>query len=66
MILEIALILPINYTPWGNLIFGTAPIAGQVWLFLIPFAVGLFILEELRKWLIRKRRGSCVGTHGSP
>ena len=39
VILEIALILPIAYTPWGNLIFGTAPIAGQVWLFLIPFAV---------------------------
>jgi len=54
VILEIALILPIAYTPWGNLIFGTAPIAGQVWLFLIPFAVGLFILEELRKWLVRR------------
>jgi sodium/potassium-transporting ATPase subunit alpha len=51
--LEIGLILPINYTPWGNLIFGTAPIGGQVWLFMIPFAAGLLILEELRKRLVR-------------
>jgi magnesium-transporting ATPase (P-type) len=54
VILEIALILPIGYTPWGNFIFATAPIAGQVWLFMVPFAVGLFILEELRKWLVRR------------
>ncbi|MGZ5702601.1 MAG: cation-translocating P-type ATPase [Burkholderiales bacterium] len=62
VILEIALILPIAYTPWGNLIFGTAPIPAQVWLFLIPFAVGLFILEELRKLLVRRTgpiQGSC-------
>ncbi|MBS1212924.1 MAG: ATPase, partial [Proteobacteria bacterium] len=54
VILEIALILPIAYTPVGNLLFGTAPIAGQVWLFIVPFAVSLFILEELRKWLARR------------
>ena len=54
VMLEIALILPIAYTPVGNLLFGTAPIAGQVWLFIVPFAVSLFILEELRKWLARR------------
>ena len=53
VILEIALILPIAYTPWGNLVFGTAPIPGQVWLFMLPFAVGLVVLEELRKWWVR-------------
>ena len=53
VILEIALILPIAYTPWGNIIFGTAPIAGGVWLYMIPFAVGLVVLEELRKWWVR-------------
>jgi len=25
-----------------------------VWLFVIPFAVGMLALEELRKWLVRK------------
>ena len=54
VILEIALILMIDYTPWGNLIFGTAPIAGQVWLFVIPFAVVMLTVEELRKWLVRR------------
>jgi magnesium-transporting ATPase (P-type) len=56
VMLEIAVILLIAYTPWGNVIFGTAPITAQVWLFLIPFAAGLFILEELRKWWVRRNR----------
>jgi sodium/potassium-transporting ATPase subunit alpha len=51
--LEVALILLIDYTAWGNVIFGTAPISGRVWLFVMPFAVGLLVLEELRKWLVR-------------
>ena len=53
VLLEVALILLIDYTTWGNVIFGTAPIAGGVWLFVMPFAVGLLVLEELRKWLAR-------------
>ena len=55
VLLEIALILVIDYTPWGNVIFGTAPISGWVWLFVMPFAVGLLVLEELRKWLVHGR-----------
>ncbi len=55
VMLEIALILLIDYTSWGNAVFGTAPIAGEVWLFVAPFAVGLLILEEFRKWLVRIR-----------
>jgi len=45
----------INYPPWGNSLLGTAPIGEKVWGFVIPFAAGMFILEELRKWLARKR-----------
>ena len=51
---EIVLILIVDYTPWGNLIFGTAPIAVEVWLFIIPFALGMVVLEELRKWVVRR------------
>ena len=51
---EIVLILLIDYTPWGNLVFGTAPIPIDVWLFVIPFALGMLMLEELRKWWVRK------------
>jgi sodium/potassium-transporting ATPase subunit alpha len=52
---EIALIALIDYTPWGNDLFGTAPIAAAVWLFIIPFAFGMVALEELRKWFVRSR-----------
>jgi magnesium-transporting ATPase (P-type) len=52
---EIALILLIDYTPWGNALFGTAPIPLAVWLFIIPFAFGMLALEELRKWFVRAR-----------
>ncbi|MBU1690303.1 MAG: cation-transporting P-type ATPase [Gammaproteobacteria bacterium] len=51
---EVALILAIDYTPWGNLIFGTAPIGLNVWLFVIPFAFAMLALEEVRKWVVRK------------
>jgi magnesium-transporting ATPase (P-type) len=54
VMLEIALIVLIDYTSWGNLIFATAPITAQAWLFVIPFGVVLFTLEELRKWLVRR------------
>jgi len=49
--LELLLILVIVYTPWGRLIFGTAPIAPPVWLFILPCTVGMLLLEEGRKWV---------------
>ena len=52
---EIALILLIDYTPWGDAIFATAPIPAVTWLFIIPFALAMLVLEELRKWLVRKK-----------
>ena len=57
---EIALILLIDYTPWGNALFGTAPIPLAVWLFIIPFALAMLALEELRKWFVRSH-----GNHGA-
>jgi magnesium-transporting ATPase (P-type) len=57
VVLEIALILMIDYTPWGNLIFGTAPIALNAWLIMLPFALALLLLEEGRKWLKSRRGG---------
>ncbi len=53
---EIGLILLIDYTSWGNLLFGTAPISLDVWLFVIPFALGMLVLEEVRKWIVRRRQ----------
>jgi len=50
---ELMLILLIDYTPWGQSLFGTAPFSPAVWLFVAPFAVGMLVLEELRKWAVR-------------
>ena len=52
--LEVALLLLINYTPWGNMILDTAPVPSGLWLFLIPLAVGMLVLEEARKWVVRR------------
>lgn len=51
---EIVLQLFIVYHPWGNKIFSTAPIASGIWLLLIPFAVILFLSEEMRKLISRR------------
>jgi len=48
--LEIILILVIIYTPWGQIIFGTAPIPLSIWLFMLPFGAAMLLLEEVRKW----------------
>ena len=70
VVLEVALVLLIDYTPWGNLLLGTSPVAGAVWLFIVPFAAGLLVLEELRKWLVRGRQTAMHGagrrTHRTP
>jgi hypothetical protein len=48
VLLEVGLILLITYTPWGNLLLGTAPLPLAVWLFLLPWALGMITLEELQ------------------
>jgi len=55
-LLEVTLVLAIDYTALGNRVFGTAPIGSEVWLFMIPFAAAMLSLEELRKLVVRARR----------
>lgn len=50
--LEIMLVVVIDYTEWGNLIFGTLPLAPGVWLFILPFGLGMLLLEEIRKFVV--------------
>jgi sodium/potassium-transporting ATPase subunit alpha len=66
--LELALLLLINYTPLGNAILDTAPVPAGLWLFVIPMAAGMFVLEEARKWLVRRylADASNVGTGTRP
>ncbi len=53
---ELGLVLAIVYMPWGNAIFGTAPIPLQAWLFMLPFAAVMLLLEEARKAVVRRTR----------
>jgi calcium-translocating P-type ATPase len=57
---EVAIIVLIVYTDLGNWFFGTAPVTSEVWLFAIPFAVAMLVMEEGRKWLVR--RGMAAGS----
>ncbi len=54
---EILLLLAIVYTPAGNALFGTAPLAASAWLFVLPFALGMLALEEIRKAVVRRWTG---------
>jgi sodium/potassium-transporting ATPase subunit alpha len=47
-------IVSILYTPTGNWLFGTAPIAGTSWLLAIACAALMWLLEELRKAVLRR------------
>ena len=51
--LEIILIILIIYTPLGNRLFGTAPVDIDVWLYALPFCLGMLILDEFRKLILR-------------
>ncbi|PIX96395.1 MAG: ATPase [Hydrogenophilales bacterium CG_4_9_14_3_um_filter_63_34] len=55
LVVEFGLILGIAYTPWGNQLFGSAPIGWEVWLFALPFALAMLALEEGRKAFLRRR-----------
>jgi magnesium-transporting ATPase (P-type) len=63
--LELGLILAIAYTPWGNQLFGSAPIGWDVWLFVLPFALAMVALEEGRKALLRRHRATRTGMPGA-
>lgn len=55
---ELVLLLLIVYTPWGNTLFGTAPLAWAAWVYILPFAPGFLLLEEARKAVVRWRIAS--------
>jgi len=54
VIVEVILSAFIIYHPFGNKIFGTAPLSFDVWLILIPFSIILLAAEELRKAYVRR------------
>ncbi len=53
---ELLLQIFIVYHPFGNEVFGTAPLPLRAWLVLLPFALALFLAEEARKAFVRRYR----------
>ena len=51
---EVLLAVLLIYTPLGNTLFASAPIAVNVWLLLIPFALLLIVFDETRKYFVRR------------
>jgi Cation transporting ATPase, C-terminus len=47
--IELVLIAAIDYTRWGQAIFGTADISFAPWLVGVPFAAGLIGLDRFAK-----------------
>ncbi|MCL6584800.1 MAG: HAD-IC family P-type ATPase [bacterium] len=56
IITEITLILLFIYSPFFQKIFGLAPIGLKEWALLATFGPIILILEEGRKWLLRRRQ----------
>jgi sodium/potassium-transporting ATPase subunit alpha len=56
IVVELSFQLLVVYHPIGNRIFATAPLPMTVWLALIPFALFLFVAEEVRKALAQSFR----------
>jgi hypothetical protein len=54
VVLELVLIMLIVYTPWGNQLFGTAPIALEIWWLIVPCCLAMVILETIRKGLAKR------------
>lgn len=55
VVVEVVALALAAYTPWGNALFGTAPLPGRVWVFLLPWVAVMVGLEEGRKAWVRHR-----------
>ncbi|TCV90390.1 cation-translocating P-type ATPase [Sulfurirhabdus autotrophica] len=55
LIVELTIIFAIVYTPLGNMLFGTQPLSAEIWLLMILMALGMGLLEEIRKHFVRNR-----------
>ena len=58
---ELTAIFLINYTSLGQSIFGTCPLGPAVWLYIVPFAAGMLLLEESRKLIARRLTAAATG-----
>jgi len=52
---QLSIMMIIIYVPFFNNLFGTAPLSLSDWIYLYSFAPVIFILEEIRKAILRHR-----------
>ena len=61
VLVEIALILALVYVPPLESVFSTGPLPIGFWAVLVPIPFLFFLIEELRKWLVRRTTRPAVG-----
>jgi hypothetical protein len=61
---ELVLIALIVYAPPLQFIFGTATFPADRWLLLLTFVPVLLMIDEARKWLLRRRMAPIRGDIG--
>ncbi|HEU4845862.1 MAG TPA: cation-transporting P-type ATPase [Burkholderiaceae bacterium] len=54
VLLEVGILLLVNFTDAGNALLDTAPFPGRVWAVIVPCGVAMGVLEEWRKWIVRR------------
>ncbi len=54
---ELLLLAFIAYVPVGNTFFGTAPLEPWQLALSVPFAVAIFLGDEMRRYLVRRENG---------
>ncbi len=54
IIVEIILVVALMYVPFLQNIFHTSPISIEGWLFLFAIPVPVVLIDEIRKWFIRR------------
>jgi calcium-translocating P-type ATPase len=55
IISELIIIFAISYTPFLQMFFKTSPLEIEDWIFLCIWPPIILLLEEIRKWIVRKR-----------
>lgn len=56
IIFEIALFCVLSYVPFFHELFNTAPLGGIEWVYLLLCPIPMILLEEIRKFFIRKQK----------
>jgi sodium/potassium-transporting ATPase subunit alpha len=66
VLLEISLLALFNYTAIGNALLQTLPVPAVFWALIGPIALLMLVLEEARKWLIRRKLGMSFNRRTAP